>query len=238
MRRAGVIPFLLMTFAITVASNAWAVHQYGALEFKFFLVTGWAPFRLFEFTSGMAIGWLLIDPRARNALGWCRHPVAGIAAVGVGLAAMIAGDWFIGLWTVDDVVSRSPALYTQSLALPLVTLGLACLALAFVVREWRPTNNGSPLAALILIGTMSYAILIVNDAMRLVASQLRVEGVSSPIWWGFLVVYVPASVLLAWPLARILGLMPRKPPTPVLEPAEAVIRPVSAQLEPEPVRLG
>ena len=43
-------------------ANWWIVHEYGALELKFYLVTGWAPFRLFEFTAGMAIGWLLIAP--------------------------------------------------------------------------------------------------------------------------------------------------------------------------------
>jgi hypothetical protein len=58
---------------------------------------------------------------------------------------------------------------------------------------------------------MSYAILIVNDPMRLVASQLRVEEVPAAVWWAFLVaVYVPASIALAWPLARLLGLMPKR----------------------------
>ena len=64
---------------------------------------------------------------------------------------------------------------------------------------------------------MSYAILIVNDAMRLVASQLRLEDLPGLLWWTFLVaVYVPASIALAWPLARVLGLFPR-PVSPELE---------------------
>jgi hypothetical protein len=65
---------------------------------------------------------------------------------------------------------------------------------------------------------MSYAILIVNDPLRLVASQLRVGGVDDGLWWTFLIaVYVPVSVLLAWPLARVLGLMPRGPARPKRE---------------------
>ena len=34
----------------------------------------------------------------------------------------------------------------------------------------------------------------------------RVEDVPDAVWWTFLVaVYVPASVVVAWPLARVLG---------------------------------
>jgi hypothetical protein len=75
---------------------------------------------------------------------------------------------------------------------------------------------------------MSYALLIVNDPMRLVASQLRLEDVSSAVWWTFLVaVYVPASIALGWPLARALGLMPKRPAAsterpPRLEPPPSV----------------
>jgi hypothetical protein len=77
-----------------------------------------------------------------------------------------------------------------------------------------------PVRAIATLGVMSYAVLIVNDAMRLVASQLRVEGVDGAAWWIFLVaIYVPFSVLLAWPLAIMLGLMPRR----------------RAKLQPEPV---
>ncbi len=209
MRKLGVGAFLLLTFALTVGANAWAVHEYGALELKFFLVTGWAPFRLFEFTAGMGLGWLLIDPRARATLDIARRPAVTLLAVGSGLAAMIAGDLLIGWWTVDQIVNRDLILYGQTLALPLVTLGLALLALPLLVRRPSRIDVTAPARALVTVGVMSYAILIVNDAMRLVASQLRVEDVPPALWWSFLVgIYVPASVALAWPLAKLLGLMP------------------------------
>ncbi len=229
MRKIGVIVFLALTFAITVGSNAWAVHQYAALEFKFFLVTGWAPFRLFEFTAGMGLGWLLIDPRGRRILDVVRKPVVLVTSVVLGLAAMVAGDLLIGWWTVDNVVGRDTVLYLQALALPLVTLGLALLALPLLVRRPSRVDATVPVRALVTIGVMSYAILIVNDAMRLVASQLRLEDLPGPLWWTFLVaVYVPASIALAWPLARVLGLFPRtRPPVPepgLARPPEVPVR--------------
>jgi peptidoglycan/LPS O-acetylase OafA/YrhL len=237
MRRIGVAAFLLLTFAITVGANAWAVHQYGALELKFFVVTGWAPFRLFEFTSRMALGWLLVDPRAARTLGIVRHPLTLVLAAVLGLGTMVAGDLLTGWWTVDDVVSRSPLLYWQALALPLVTLGLALLALPLLVWRQSSAEARLPVRAVAMVGVMSYAILIVNDAMRLVASQLRVEDIPAAAWWTFLVaVYVPASIVLAWPLARVLGLLPARrraavaPSLPDIELAPAAaLAPVPAE---------
>lgn len=218
MRRIGVLPFVVVTFAMTVAANIWVVDRYGAPEFQFWLVTGWAPFRLFEFTAGMAIGWLLASPDRARALAFVRHPAVLVAALALGLAAHTAGDMLIGQWA---------ARYWQSLALPLVTLGLALMALPLLVRPPSRVDRTLPVRALTTIGVMSYALLIVNDPMRLVASQLRLEDVSDAIWWTFLVaVYVPVSVLIAWPLARLLGLMPRSErprPDPAPRPEEALV---------------
>ena len=106
-------------------------------------------------------------------------------------------------------------LYLQALALPLVTLGLALLSLPLLVRRPSRVDASLPVRALVLIGVMSYAILIVNDAMRLVASQLRLEDIPGWAWWTFIVaIYMPASILLAWPLAKVLGLMPRSAAVP------------------------
>jgi hypothetical protein len=199
MKRIGVVAFLLVTFAITVGSNWWIVDRYGAPEFKFALVTGWAPFRLFEFTAGMAIGWLLASPSPERArvLGVVRHPATIVLLLVVGLAVHTTGDLLIGRWT---------ARYWQSMALPLSTLGLAMLALPLLVRRPGAFEASAPMRGLIALGVISYSLLIVSDAMRLVASQIRVETGEGAIWWTFLVaVYVPLTVLLAWPLARVLG---------------------------------
>ncbi len=215
MKRVGVMPFLFITFAITVAANAWVVREYGALELKFFLVTGWAPFRLFEFTSGMAIGWLLVSPDARAALAFLRRPPVIAALLAAGFAAHTAGDLLIGRWTAEQLVAGDNALYWQALALPLVTLGLGLLALPLLTKRPSRVEVSAPARALATVGVMSYALLIVNDPMRLVASQLRLEDVAGAVWWTFVVVvYVPVSVALAWPLARVLGLMPRRREAP------------------------
>lgn len=203
MRRIGVPLFLLLSFAITVGANWWIVDRYGAPEFRFYMVTGWAPFRMFEFALGMAIGWLLVAPEGERWLRLARNPLVILSMLVVGFAAHTAGDLMIGRWTVR---------YWQSLALPLSTLGLGLLCLPLLVKPASRIDVSMPVRAIAALGVMSYAVLIVNDAMRLVASQLRVEQVSDAAWWTFLVVvYVPVSVALAWPLAIALGLLPRAP---------------------------
>lgn len=217
MRRAGVVPFVLLTFALTVGANWWIVDRYGAPEFKFALVTGWAPFRLFEFTAGMAIGWLLAAPSGerQRTLAVVRHPATIVLLLALGLAAHTTGDLLIGRWT---------ARYWQSLALPLSTLGLAMLVLPLLVRRPGRFEASIAMRGLIAIGVMSYTVLIVSDAMRLVASQVRVENGEGAIWWMFLVaVYMPVTVLLAWPMARFLGLIPesmRRRPSAAPPPIE------------------
>jgi peptidoglycan/LPS O-acetylase OafA/YrhL len=201
MRRMGVMPFLLLTFAITVAANWYIIDEYYAPEFKFYLVTGWAPFRIFEFTFGMAIGWLLAAPDRHDALAFIRRPQTIIAALVLGFAAHTAGDLLIGRWE---------ARYWQSLALPLVTLGLGLMFLPFLAKEPSCAERSLPAQALALVGVMSYAILIINDPLRLVLSQMRVEEVSPVVWRTSLALYVPVSILIAWPLSHLLGLMPSR----------------------------
>jgi peptidoglycan/LPS O-acetylase OafA/YrhL len=238
MRKIGVAPFLVLSFGVTVIANWWIVHEYGALELRFFLVTGWAPFRLFEFTAGMAIGWLLTAPEARKWLARVRSPHILAAALALGLLTHTTGDLWIGRWTAEELTSGGAGIYLQSLALPLVTLGLALLALPLLVKRPSRVDASVPIRALTTIGVMSYALLIVNDPMRLVASQLRLEAVPGALWWTFLVaVYVPMSVVLAWPLAKVLGLMPKdatapRPQVPVQDAVRSplLVEPVEARI--------
>jgi hypothetical protein len=223
MRRIGVVPFLLLTFAITVGANWWIVDRYGAPEFQFRLVTGWAPFRLFEFTAGMAIGWLLAAPERDRALRLMRNPYTIVSLLVLGLVAHTAGDLLIGRWSVR---------YWQSLAIPLMTLGLALLVLPLLLKPPSRIDLSRPVRALTTVGVMSYALLIINDPMRLVASQLRLEQVPSAVWWTFLVaVYVPLSVALAWPLAHLLGLMPKERTPSTARPRKPVPAAVPTPLE-------
>ncbi len=215
MKRVGLLPFLLLTFAFTAAANWWVLHQYGYLELQFRLVTGWAPFRLFEFTAGMAIGAVLADPARAHLLAWLRRPGTVVAALLVGLAVHTAGDLLTGEWSAG---------YWQALALPLTTFGLALLALPLVTRHPGRSEGWLPVRALAAAGVMSYTVLIVNDPMRLIASQLRVEQAPPVVWWLFVVaVYVPVTMLLAWPLARLLGLLPKRETAPAAHPRAAPV---------------
>jgi hypothetical protein len=189
---------------------------------------------LFEFTAGMALGWLLVSPEARRTLEVLRHPAAIALALAAGLAVHTTGDLMVGGWTAQQLISGEVWPYWQAFALPLVTLGLALLVLPLLVLRPSVGRVSIPVRALTTIGVMSYAILIVNDAMRLVASQLRVEDVPSAVWWTFLVgVYMPASVLLAWPIAQVLGLFPRKRRSLLRRDGEADA-PVPREAVPEP----
>jgi len=192
----------------------------------------------------MGIGWLLAAPEGRRVLAFVRRPSVIIAAVSLGLFAHTFGDLLIGRWSAQQLVASDMALYWQALALPLTTLGLALLALPLVTRLPSRIDVTLPVRAVSAIGVMSYALLIVNDPMRLVASQLRLEAVPDAVWWTFLVgVYVPVSMIVAWPLAHLLGLMPKRrslrepaapsvaldverapEPVPVPEPARLVVR--------------
>ncbi len=202
MKRIGVVPFLLLTFGMTVAANAWEINRYMEPELQFRMVTGWAPFRLFEFTAGMAVGWLLASPERHRALAFVRQPAVLGGAIVLGLVAHTTGDLMIGQWGIH---------YWQAFALPLVTLGLALLALPLLVKRPSRIDASMPVRGLVAIGVMSYTILIVSDAMRLVASEIRIEGASDTVWWTFLIaVYVPVTLLVAWPLARVLGLLPKR----------------------------
>jgi hypothetical protein len=47
--------------------------------------------------------------------------------------------------------------------------------------------------------------------MRFVSSFLQYEGVPDAVWWFFIVVvYIPGGTLLAYPLAKLLGLLPKQ----------------------------
>lgn len=202
MKRSGLVPFLLLTFALTVGANWWVLHRYQYLELQFRLVTGWAPFRLFEFTSGMAIGAILADPQRAPILRMLRRREAIAAAIVLGFVAHTGGDLMIGDWALGA---------WQALALPLTTLGLALLIVPVVTKLPSRVDLWAPSRALAAVGLMSYTALLVNDPMRLVASQLRLEQVPAAAWWAFLVVvYVPLTLIVAWPLARLLGLLPQR----------------------------
>lgn len=193
--------FIAGAFAVTVISKGILIATMGGLlqgsAFRF--DGGVAPFRIYDFALGMTLGYLLAHRRALiDEYVSSRFDVAGI--VFLGLLLQIGGT------LVDDRQA-----YFNAIAAPMVISGLALLVMPLIVKRPGAFEASSIVRLLAWVGTISYAVLIANESLRLVASLLRVQGIDSGFWWwSFLVVvYVPASVLVAWPFAIATGLIPR-----------------------------
>ena len=106
--------------------------------------------------------------------------------------------------------------YWEAFSYQLVTAGFAALVLTLVVVRPGAILTSSPLRLIALIGTISYTVLIVNESFLYLNFYLIIQGYQwTAGWWFFVVVlYVPLTVILAYPLARVLGLVPKRPPTP------------------------
>jgi hypothetical protein len=94
---------------------------------------------MFEFTSGMAIGWLLAAPGNERALRALRQPYAIVALLAGGLTVHTIGDLMVG---------RLDAGYWQSAALPLATLGLAMLVVPVLLKPPSRIDASMPIRLL------------------------------------------------------------------------------------------
>ena len=183
----------------TIAAKALLIWWFGAL------LLGSAPrydggvafFRIDDFAIGMAIGYMLVHRR---------HVLAEYTTTAFDIACLA----FLGLLLqaggtlIDDRQG-----YVNALAAPMVVSGLTLLVLPLIVKAPGRIEANAAARVLAWTGTISYAVLIVNEPMRLFASLLRVHHLPDPAWWVFLVaIYVPATVLAAWPFAIVTGLIP------------------------------
>ena len=216
LRKIGPWRFALAGIAVTLAARAVYVplsHPWDTLYSSRYL---WAlaPLRGSEFFIGMSIGQLLATERDRVG-EWFRSPfdTAGLVVLGV-LLLMTA---------VLITPQGDPQLIFGDVILH---LGLACLIVPLLFKRPGRLEVSVVARPLVFLGVVSFTALIVNDMMRYVGSFLRYEDVTGPAWWLFLwVVYVPVGTLLAYPLAKVLRLLPSQrtnvaaPAAPVLEPA-------------------
>jgi peptidoglycan/LPS O-acetylase OafA/YrhL len=196
--RVGPLPFLAGALTIELATRAVIIAMYGGLfaPTAFHVTTVWAPARITEFAIGMAAGYVMVHrPRLLRVYMTAPGDIAGIVALG--LLALVVG-------TTTEWDSR----YVPIINNALVIFGLSAISLVLIVKA-PGLLESNPLGRLLAwVGVMSYAMLIVNEPMRLLQSAIR-GNVSNEWWWAFLiVVYVPVGALLAWPLAKILGLLP------------------------------
>jgi peptidoglycan/LPS O-acetylase OafA/YrhL len=143
-------------------------------------------------------------------------PVGARAAVGAaGVAAFVAGSLI-----APDRGYLSVAQW------PLIVGGLA--GLCFVALSAPAGRLAAPPArALAWFGVASYAALIISEPLRSVTHTLRAEGAGAG-WLALWVIagFVPLVLLLARPLAMVLGLIERG--GPALRIAELIGRPVTA----------
>jgi len=204
LRAAGPIVVAAAALAITIAALVLMVAMAGDLQGQRSWVEMGIPFRVSEFGLGIAIGWAV-------ATGWAQRPDARRIAAAVGAAAFVAGC----LITYDNG-------YASALHWPLISAGLGLAAAAFVMGERGSGDRagpplrrrGDPLAVvgrgLAWVGVTSLALLIVNEPLRSITHTLRAEGAGDGWLWAWVVLlYVPLTIALGRPLARVLGLLPR-----------------------------
>jgi hypothetical protein len=151
----------------------------------------------------MSLGWLLAH-RREETNRWTSSPtdILGFLVIAVLI------QWFAMSATFDNAL-------LSGLSIPLTALALALYATPLLFKS-PGQLEATPVAKLLVgLGLVSFAALIVNESVRLVASFLRTHDTPDALWWLFLVVfYIPgATVLFAWPITRLFGLLPdqRKP---------------------------
>jgi peptidoglycan/LPS O-acetylase OafA/YrhL len=111
--------------------------------------------------------------------------------------------------------------YYGTVAAAIVIFGIAMIVLPLLAKRPGRIEASAPLRGLAWIGPLSYAVLIANEPLRIIASFLRVEEIPTGLWWLYLVIYVPLTLIIARPLASFLGIGRRtrteqsRPVTPV-----------------------
>jgi peptidoglycan/LPS O-acetylase OafA/YrhL len=205
LERVGPWRFLLLGLAFTLAARGWFVflppHWIDPLS-RTRLLYVFPLFRASEFFMGMSLGYLLTRHRAQVA-EWVRSPfdIAGIVVM-----ALLLQMFGAMLKTETDLLSV--------LGDPAIQIAMALFIVPVLFKAPGRLEVSAFAAVTAFVGTVAYAALIVNDQMRYLASFLRQEELPRAAWWFFLVViYIPMGTLLAYPLAKVLGLLPdRRPP--------------------------
>jgi len=130
-----------------------------------------------------------------------------------GLALFIAGNMIDGVETGHRVILITPA----------IALGMSLFFLPLITKAPGRIEAWAPGRLLAWVGVISYTVLIVNEPLRSVTHTMTVEN--APLGWQVLwvgVLYIPLTLLVARPLAVLLGLVEREPRPQPPAPAGAV----------------
>ncbi len=213
----GFTRLVLGSLALSMLCTAGILLRYdGQLGSHGWIITIWSPFRIYEFTLGMALGNLLVNHREDM-----RRFVDGYAqTAGWALSGIVV--FLLGA-AIDDGDA-----YLRTLAFPLIATSLVMMALPVLFKVSGHLEVSIPVRTLAWIGPMSLAVLIMNEPFRFIDNYLWFKGLSwTPGWWVYIVVcYVPGTLITAAMLSRLLGLTP---PTHMWEPFRALFRPADGR---------
>jgi len=204
LKRLKPVAFSALFLAISIGSSAWMIWAHGDIDRAHgYVWSDWLPFRSFEFALGMALGYVLVHEPGRLRRSLSPFPVI-LGAVVAGVALHTTGTWL-------DFRNG----YWNATAYPMVVIGLSAIMMTVICARPGFTLTSAPARVVAWVGTMSYAALITNESFRILNYYFISKGwLYSVGWWYFIVaLYVPLTVVLAYPLASVLGLLP-KPPRP------------------------
>ncbi len=221
MKRAGPWVYLGATFAVTLASlEAMAAIGGGLTAHRSWVEMG-APFRLFEFGTGMSLGYLFV--RQRGALAAIARPSLAATSVALGAAVFVAAC----LIAPDSRTFAPPQA-------PAIVAGLALICGPLIARQPGRLEASTAGRALAWVGVISYTVLIVSEPLRSVTHTLSAEHVADR-WialWA-LAGFLPLTIVLARPLATLLALLPGESRLLTVDDligrADGGLRPVSAE---------
>jgi peptidoglycan/LPS O-acetylase OafA/YrhL len=201
LKRIGPWLFLALMFAITMVSLNTIVALDGDLLHADSWVQTLAPFRIAEFALGMVGGYLMVT-RPQLLIEYTRAPLDIAAIVVLGLLSFIGGgmiEWDSGR--------------LSTLQQPMQALGMALVFLPLVMKIPGRLEVSAMGRAFAWVGVISYTVLIINEPFRSVTHIMHLEN--SPDGWQVLwigVLYMPLTMILAYPLAVVLGLTPKALP--------------------------
>lgn len=199
MKRTEPWLFLGGTLAVTLASLGAMVWIAGDLvEHRSWVEMG-APFRLFEFGAGMTLGYLVVR-RPQTLLSATRWPLA-TASVAAG-ATLFAAACLIAPDATAAMVQG-----------PAIVAGLVLIAMPLIAKTPGRLEASAPGRAAAWVGVISYTMLIISEPLRSVTHTMSAERAADG-WITLWAVagFVPLTLLLARPLALVLGLVERSSP--------------------------
>lgn len=203
----GFTRLVLSSLALSMVCTAGILLRYdGQLGSHGWIITIWSPFRIYEFTLGMALGNLLVNHRDDM-----RRFVDGFAqTAGWALSGVVV--FLLGA-AIDDGDA-----YFRTLAFPLIATGLVMMALPVLFKVSGRLELSIPVRTLAWIGPMSLAVLIMNEPFRYLDHYLWFKGLTwTPGWWIYIAgIYVPGTLIGGALLSRALRLTPAGHPTQLL----------------------